>query len=40
LYLTCPDLYHYAAERGSSFKAWREDATRPLSQGFFCLPWA
>jgi hypothetical protein len=36
--LICPDswfLPHYAAERGPSFKARWEDATRPLSQGWY-----
>lgn len=28
----------YAAERRSPFKAWREDATRPVSQGCIWLP--
>jgi hypothetical protein len=33
--LTLDFCHTYAAERGPSFKAWWEDATRPLSQGWY-----
>jgi hypothetical protein len=35
--LTLDFCHTYAAERGPSFKAWWEDATRPLSQGWYIL---